>query len=270
MSENQGLTDIERAFNEAFGNGELSSAASNLIAQPGIATSIRDAVTIDPDDLESSSAFLMLIILDDSGSLSGFEDCIIEGFNCILDGMEASKVRDDILVLTFTLNNGMLDSFMPVEQATRLSRQNYFPGGGTPLIPTIETAIADFLAQYEVIRSANIDPRGAIVIVTDGGDTTGRNPEELAPLITNDIVPNEWITISAMGIGGTRPDFYKDIFTRMGIPEKDIVEVGVGVTDPDALKREVRLKFQAASRTTQTMSRSSKGFSGAASSGLFG
>ena len=111
----------------------------------------------------------LVFIIDRSGSMGGFEDDTIGGFNSMLE--KQKRVGEGLVYVTTVLFDGrseMLHDRLPISEVRPMTREDYVPGGCTALLDTLGETI---LHIGKIHRYAHPDhkPRNTVfVIITDG------------------------------------------------------------------------------------------------------
>lgn len=249
-------TTITQLFQSAQAQGELSKAAITALSLPDITYQIEEALGTPAIDIQSSEVFLVGLLIDDSGSIrmAGNSQLVREGHNEVLAAFRESKSRDGILVHARYLNGTILYPFVPLDQATLMTPQNYNPTGGTPLYDESLVFWATMLAKTEELKINGIPVRTASLILTDGHDEGSvRGTADDCCKVARDIQKSERHIIAALGIDDGSTNF-QDVFSKMGIPSEWILT-------PGDTRSEIRKALQVWSRSTVRASQSAQAFS---------
>lgn len=115
------------------------------------------------------------LIVDQSGSMLAQTKDTIGTINNYIDGLKLTKQNMLISLYTFDSYRGIkrLLNDIDVEVAPVITEAHYSPGGGTPL----------YQAVAEVINTTQFP--SVVVIITDGEDTSGVNPNAVKALIAS-------------------------------------------------------------------------------------
>ena len=120
----------------------------------------------------------IVFILDKSGSMGGFEEDTIGGFNSFVE--KKKKEKSDALVTTvlFDNNYSLLHDRVPINKIKKLTNKDYYVGGTTALYDAIGITISDLDKKAE-------DEKVLFVITTDGLENASReyNKESINKLI---------------------------------------------------------------------------------------
>lgn len=112
---------------------------------------------------------LIVIILDESGSMGTKINDVIGGFNGFID--EQKQIKDDeatFYMIKFNTATCVVHSGVPMNEVPHLSTSTYTPGGGTALYD----AVAEGVRIAE--KGKKIDERVICVIMTDGEENSSR------------------------------------------------------------------------------------------------
>lgn len=120
----------------------------------------------------------IVFILDKSGSMGGFEEDTIGGFNSFIETKK--KENSNALVTTILFDNGyeVLHDRVPIKEVKKLTRKEYYVGGTTALYDAIGRTITD-------LDKSECDGKVLFVITTDGLENASRdyNKESVKKLI---------------------------------------------------------------------------------------
>lgn len=122
-----------------------------------------------------------LIILDESGSMSGLTDQTISGCNEAINVARANAVKntDSIhsLMSVYAFQDGgpvRSRYILKNEDATKvrhITNEDYSPYGNTPLLD----AVGSTLTELEAVAATHEDATGVITIITDGYENSSEN-----------------------------------------------------------------------------------------------
>ncbi|RWS18699.1 VWA domain-containing protein-like protein, partial [Leptotrombidium deliense] len=115
---------------------------------------------------------IICLIVDESGSMEGKENEVIEGYNTFIQ--DQLKLADEarIHLLKFNSSVTMVLQDMPLVNVPLLNRNSYRPDGGTALYD----AMADGINSVALTKRS--DERAVIVIITDGGECSSKRYTE--------------------------------------------------------------------------------------------
>lgn len=212
------------------------------------------------DSTKVAERVLNLIILDESGSMSGLEKVSVDGVNetiqTIKSSFEKSPEQKQLLTFVTFSNRGDSDyrtqcNLLPISKVEEFNYANYFPNGGTPLYDTMGKALTDL--EKEATDSDIV----LVTIITDGYENSSReyNQESIKALIT-------------------RLDEKNWVFTYIGANQDAVLEAGrIGIHNAmnyDADERGVRemwkkenssrLRFMEGARTGTAKERLKRGY----------
>lgn len=110
----------------------------------------------------------LVFILDRSGSMSGFEDDSIGGFNAMI---EKQKEKDGIVYVSTVLfdnENEVLHDRVEIREIKPMTRDDYDVGGCTALLDAIGGAIHHIGNVHKYARPEDVPAHTIFVITTDG------------------------------------------------------------------------------------------------------
>lgn len=114
---------------------------------------------------------LICLILDRSGSMGGREDDVVNGVNAFI--ADQKKLPDPATVVLVRFDSEEIERFRPAQPLAGLiplSREDFKPRGGTPLLDAIGKTMDDLQKDWD---AGDFD-RGVMVIVTDGQENASR------------------------------------------------------------------------------------------------
>jgi hypothetical protein len=264
--------DLSEAVRTAISAGSVSKAAGAVLEKAMQAASDIDT-GVPVADLRESRVFAVSALVDDSGSMRGFESEVIDAVQKLLSELEEAQREAPgtvILISISLLNRGLVQPFCRVSECRRLDREIYQPGGGTPLLGrfrelngTLMTKVAEFAIDGRPVQSYTC-------VVSDGKPTDSIwhengtpldeipegtiRPEEIAELVRGMTQTKQHI-VCGISIGGTATR----VFEAMGIPRKWIL-------DPDRDSMAFDAAIRQVSRASRSASRGAGAFQAAADS----
>jgi uncharacterized protein YegL len=116
-------------------------------------------------------------LLDESGSMNEMKQEAIDGYNNLLDKLEAEGA--DIQITLTKFDTTKLEEVHPpiaVGSAIRLNNENYRPGAGTPLFDAVVHAIRTTEGQVrEIELQIGMRPDVLIAVLTDGHENASQD-----------------------------------------------------------------------------------------------
>jgi len=132
---------------------------------------------------------LIIVILDESGSMGSKRSDVIGGFNSFIS--DQKEIKNDVARLYLVKFNTVVNtvhSGIPLVDVPELSTANYTPGGGTALYDAIAEAvrIAD--------KDKTAEERVVCVIMTDGEENSSRETtkEQVKDIISGHEARGDW------------------------------------------------------------------------------
>lgn len=270
------MTDINDLFGNAVAEGSVSQSTLNAINVPDLGAQIQAGLGIDVDHVNASEVTLVSIMPDDSGSIACIRKdpddwrspivgpkLIRDGHNLVLDSLMGGKKeqRESILVHTRYLNGFVLSPFVPLDQAVRMTDQNYDPNLGTPLYDQAVPFLLTPLQKAQEFSDSGVPCRSVSLIISDGRDEHSRKQTAATVRkVVEDMLKTENHIIAFMGIGDGHTDFHQ-IALEMGILPNWILT-------PGNSESEIRHAFQVFSQSAVRASQGAGSFSKAAVGGF--
>lgn len=256
MSESK-TPDVSELFQSAQEEGHLSAESMKALTVVDVGAQIQAALGVPALDVQASDVILVTMMPDDSGSIAGAGNVqlVIDGHNLVLDALQKSKQKENVLAHCRYLNGYLFYPYCSLEQAVRMSQSNYDPVGGTPLYDHTVLLLGTVLAKTQEFTENGIAVRTVTLIITDGHDEHSRkvlDPRKISPLV-RDMLMEENHIVAAMGIADGYTDF-QDIFRQMGIEDRWILT-------PANTEKEIRGAFQLFSSSAVRASQSAASFS---------
>jgi hypothetical protein len=237
----------------AHADGVLSASSLQALTVVDLGAQIQSGLGVSVDDVVASEVLLLTIMPDDSGSIrhAGHENVVRDGHNFVLDALAASKQQGAILAHTRYLNGNVLFPYRPIEQAVRMTAQNYQAVGGTPLYDQSLVLLGSVLAKAQDFSQNGVAARSMTLIITDGADqsSTRARAKDVAALV-RDMSRAEVHIVAAMGIDDGATDF-RGVFREMGIDDRWILTPSNSASD---IRRAFQVFSQSAVRASQVAS----------------
>ncbi len=242
--------NINSLFQSAQEEGLLSTTSLQALDVNDIGAQIQAGLGISVDDVLSSEVVLVSIMPDDSGSIrfSGNAQAVRGGHNAVLDALTQSKQKDNILIHNRYLNGFILYPYCPIDQAIRMTPQNYDPNEGTPLYDQTLVLLGTVLAKTQEFSDNGVPVRSVTLIITDGADAHSvRADGKSVASVISDMLRSENHIIAGMGIDDGYTDF-RQVFKEMGIRDEWILTPGNSETE---IRKAFQIFSQSAVRVSQ-------------------
>ena len=250
--------DIQSLFQDAHGEGNISQAALNALDVHDIGVQIQAGLGIEVDDVMSSEVVLVTIMPDDSSSIrfNSNAQAVRGGHNAVLDALAQCPQKGDILIHNRYLNGHVLYPYCFLDQAVRMTPQNYDPHLGTPPYDQSLILLGTVLAKAQEFSDNGVPVRTITLFITDGADVSSRRATARdIKTVVEDMLRAENHTIAAMGIDDGGSTDFRHVFREMGIRDEWILTPGQG-------EHEIRQAFQLFSQSAVQMSQAAGKLSG--------
>ena len=116
----------------------------------------------------------LVFILDRSGSMSGFEDDAIGGFNSTIRAQKEQEGKVYVSTVLFNNYSTVIHDRVDIENIKPLTRNDYRVGGCTALLDAIGGAIHHIGNVHKYARPEDVPEHTVFVITTDGMENASR------------------------------------------------------------------------------------------------
>jgi len=255
--------NVSQLFQDAHDAGDLSQQSMDAftIVDPG--AQIQNALGVDVDDVTASDVVLITMMVDDSASMTqgNNQEVAAEGHNEVLDALNKSAQKDNLLVHSRLLNGQLISPYCSLDQVERLDPGvNYKCNQGTPLYDQSIVLLATVLAKTQEFADNGVPARSVTLIVTDGADMHSTSRPREVRSVVEDMLRTENHIIAFMGIEDGYTDF-KQVAREMGIREEWILT-------PANSAKDIREAFALFSQSAVRASQNAASFSKAAMGGF--
>ena len=110
----------------------------------------------------------LVFLIDESGSMSGFEDDTVGGFNAMIEKQRAGEGRVYVSTVLFNGNRRVVHDRVDIENIEKMTRKDYCPGGSTALLDAIGASIRHISNIHKYARREDVPANTVFVITTDG------------------------------------------------------------------------------------------------------
>jgi hypothetical protein len=278
MSSN--TASVEDLFNSAAEDDVIGQVALDALQVVDLGTKIGDALGTPADQFQQGEVVLVSIMVDDSGSIRfcGNTEPVADGHNCVIEALMESKQQDNILFHSRLLNGEIINPFVSVDQAKKLTTGpggNFNPNLGTPLYDESVAFWGTILAKSQEFSDQGIPVRTISLILTDGSDQHSqdfyeirsgyRAPKPSVKALATDLLRQECHILAGMGVADDDDDQsatdFRGIFNDMGILDEWVIVVKQDGRSKDEFKSEIRKQCQVFSQSAVRASQSAANFS---------
>jgi hypothetical protein len=225
--------NVNDLFASAVSNQDLSQQASMVLVDNLDAVALAGCNGIGLDEIDVDDVTLVAVALDQSSSMSGYRQDVIDGFNQMLKALSDSRQSDSILVSAwnFSDRSQLLHSYIPVTKLAGLNSNDYYPNGSTALYDTLLHVMAGMVAYGQMLRDNGVRTRCVMVVFSDGQDCASRAAAGQVKTVSEALLAQEIYTLAYVGFGGGN---LKQIADEVGFP---------AVLTAQASAREIRRVF---------------------------
>ncbi len=116
----------------------------------------------------------MVFIIDRSGSMQGFEDDTVGGFNSTIAKQREKEGKAYVSTVLFDNESSVLHDRVLIDEIKPMTREDYVVGGCTALLDAVGGAIHHIGNIHKYARSEDVPEHTIFVIITDGMENASR------------------------------------------------------------------------------------------------
>lgn len=229
--------NVKAAIQAAASKGHLTPISSQTLIANLQGSGIPKTLGIQIPLMESVLPLIFNLVIDISGSLSGYEAIVVNAINAMLEDIEKMRKKTGqetyVRITVFSILSGVqnvrvIRDFVHVQDCVKLEAKDYVPDGWTPLYEGIyDGVIATSTFGASAFSYGATGVQEVTVILSDGHEY---HPK-IAAVRTNDDVRSllgelnskPHFTVAFVGIGN-EADF-RQIALDAGIPDGNIITV---------------------------------------------
>ena len=134
---------------------------------------VRDCVGIKHQTMSNTDTELVFII-DRSGSMSGFEEDTIGGFNAMIEKQKSGDGEVFVSTVLFDNYSSVIHDRVSIKNIKPMTREDYRVQGCTALLDAIGGAIHHIGNVHKYARREDVPKHTIFVITTDGMENASR------------------------------------------------------------------------------------------------
>lgn len=165
------ITDITQS---AIDVGSIDQTAQDA-ASRAVQTAQGVDTGLPAAKLESGRAFLVQVLIDDSGSMQGSEATVRKAITRLREelqsAMEESEEVLEVLITISFLNRGLLQPYCRVDECIELNDGNHVCDGGTPLYTRTNEILGTLMSKVAELKASARTAQTFSIFVTDGNAT---------------------------------------------------------------------------------------------------
>ncbi|MFZ4815348.1 MAG: vWA domain-containing protein [Phototrophicaceae bacterium] len=238
-------TDLQSLF-QASQQAGLSQNTVNMMIQNLDAQTGLGCVGAQVDDLNTDDVTLLVVVIDESGSMGGVRQDVVDAFNQMARALADSKAADSILMSAWTFEDKpkLLFGYSPIDSVKDLDASNYNPNGATALYDAVMDGFTGIVAYGQELRNGGIRTRCIVVVISDGEDNVSGHTAASVKSVAEDLLRQELYTLAFVGLGDAKT--FQKIAAAMGFP--NVLTTG---NTPSEIRRALNMVSGSVIRTSQ-------------------
>lgn len=116
----------------------------------------------------------IVMILDASGSMHGWEKDTIGGFNSIIENQKKEDGTAFVTTIVFNDKHKIIHDRTDISKIAPLTEKDYIPNGSTALLDTVGFAIEHISSIHKYAREEDRPELTIVTITTDGMENSSR------------------------------------------------------------------------------------------------
>jgi hypothetical protein len=144
-----------------------------IMKVPGSAFSFS---AIKPEHLEATEYTLVTVVIDESGSISGFKDDLLKMLKEVVKACQKNPRSENLMLRLVTFNTSLTEQhgFKLLADIDPSQYAEFNPGGGTALFDSTFEAIGATATYSQSLTASDFTVNGAVYIITDGEDNASK------------------------------------------------------------------------------------------------
>ena len=194
-----------------------------------------DFHNFDPEEIQTEQTINIVLVVDVSPSIQGYEDELNAGLNEFYETMQKSHVAEQIMVSTLTFNEKVkvVNGFQPILNINQADFHGH--GCATALYDGTLAGLQNALKYRDDLKQSGVQVKTLLFVITDGMDNNSSNPPYMVKEIIGDLMKDEanMFTFDSILFGVGQDDHYfTEAKEEMGIQHI----ATVGTTGPEIRK----------------------------------
>lgn len=173
------ITSIQSAQSQ----GQISASAAEAMLEQLDDIAVAGCAGVSPDDIDSEEVTLVSVVIDESSSMSPYQDAVIKAYNDdFLKPVQGAKNAESILVSTWIFADAgdpakmvrLLHSYTPVKDCPKLTKRDYNPNGMTPLYKAAHNAMTGIMDYGNTLLNSGTRVKRIVIVLSDGEENASR------------------------------------------------------------------------------------------------
>jgi uncharacterized protein YegL len=136
----------------------------------------------------------LVVVLDESGSMSSVKKDTVGGFNTFLETHQSLPGKARLTLVKFNTSFGVAYDGIDVKEIKPLDDRSYLPGGGTALLDAVGKTIDLVLKRINASKDEDVPDKVILCIQTDGEENSSHEYtlDQIKNSIENMRINNGW------------------------------------------------------------------------------
>ena len=126
------------------------------------------------EEIKKNEVTEIVFILDRSGSMSGYEDDVIGGFNATIEKQRQETVTALVSVVLFDDVADVIYDRVKIDEVRPMTNKDYYARGTTALLDALGGAIHHIGNVHKYARKEDVPDKTIFIITTDGMENASR------------------------------------------------------------------------------------------------
>lgn len=172
---------------------------------------------VRPEHLSATEYTLATILMDISGSTSGYEQLLADCAKAAFDACRRSPRAENLLLRFVTFNNGVYEQhgFLPLKDVPSSAYSSPSCGGGTALFDAIYSGVESSNQYAKALSDQEFGVNAIVFVITDGDDNGSKTNASLVGKVIEEGVAAEYLESVVTVLIGVNASTYNTVLTKV-------------------------------------------------------